>query len=219
MTDLLPLFPLGTVVFPGMPLPLHIFEERYRRMLKDRGESDPAFGIVLLRGGQETGTRQDVFGMGTAARIVSRRPRRGGRADIVIEGTRRFDIEAINWDLGYGLATIRWRDELVGDTERLSVAMAAAIEQFQRYVHGVTRVTGHHFQGVQISDDPVAASFDLASRLPLHTWERQRLLELDRTDERFEQLRTLVEREVALLLKAGAAGLALNYPGQRFTLN
>lgn len=219
MTDLLPLFPLGTVVFPGMPLPLHVFEERYRRLLADRGEATPAFGVVLLKSGNELSVEQRVYEVGTATRIVSRRTRRGGRSDIVVEGLQRFEILSINWEMGYGLATIQWREELIGDRERLGQAMTPAIVQFQRYVRGVTQVTGRHFQGVRMNEDPIAASYDLASRLPLHTWERQDLLTLDRADERFELLRKIVRREVALLTKSGAVGLAINHPGQTFTLN
>ncbi len=219
MTDLLPLFPLGTVVFPGMPLPLHVFEERYRRMLADRGEMDPAFGIVLLKSGSDTSVEQVVHEIGTSATMMARRTRQSGQSDIVIEGRRRFEIRMINWDMGYGLATIDWRDELLGDADRLERSMNVAIPLFQRYVRGVTKVTGRRFRGVTMSDDPIAASYDLASRLPLHTWERQHLLALDRADERFEILLKLIRREVALLTKSGAAGLAINHPGQTFTLN
>jgi len=219
MTDLLPLFPLGTVVFPGMPLPLHVFEERYRRMLADRGESEPAFGIVLLKSGSDSSVEQDIHDVGTAARLVSRRTWRNGRSDIVIEGMRRFEIRTINWELGYGLATIEWREELIGNEERLQRSMDQSVALFQRYVRGITKLTGRSFQGVRISDDPVTASYDMASRLPLHTWERQHLLALDRVDERFERLHQIVRREVALLVKSGSAGLAINHPGQTFTLN
>ncbi|HEU0163822.1 MAG TPA: LON peptidase substrate-binding domain-containing protein [Thermomicrobiales bacterium] len=219
MSELLPIFPLGTVVFPGMPLPLHIFEERYRRMLADRVEHDPAFGIVLLRTGRDNGTEQTLFSVGTAARIVSRRTRRDGRSDIVIEGTRRFDIEDIRWDLGYGLATIQWRDEMIGNTDHLEATRDIAIEQFQRYVRGVTKITGRRFRGIRLGEDPTSASYDLASRLPLHTWERQDLLEAESVEARFESLLRIVRREVALLAKSGTAGLAINHPGQTFTLN
>ncbi|MGI8484226.1 MAG: LON peptidase substrate-binding domain-containing protein [Thermomicrobiales bacterium] len=188
-------------------------------MLADRGEATPAFGIVLLKAGNELSLEQGVYEVGTATRIVSRRTRRSGRSDIVVEGLQRFEILSINWEMGYGLATIQWREELIGDRERLEQAMTPAIAQFQRYVRGVTQVTGRQFQGVRMSEDPIAASYDLASRLPLHTWERQHLLSVDRADERFELLLKVVRREVALLIKSGAAGLAINHPGQRFTLN
>jgi Lon protease-like protein len=219
MTELLPIFPLGTVVFPGMPVPLHIFEERYRRMLSDRGNFDPAFGTVLLKSGTDTGSEQRLAAMGTAVRVISRRKRSNGRSDIVVEGTNRFDILDVRWDLGYGLATVEWREETTGDLVLLHATMERAIATFHRYVQGVTKLTGQRFNGVRISDDPITASYDLASRLPLHTWERQTLLEAETAEQRFDQLLMLVKREVALLEKSGAAGLAINHPGQLFTLN
>jgi hypothetical protein len=91
--------------------------------------------------------------------------------------------------------------------------------QFARYVEGITRITGRRFSGIRISDDPIEAAYDLTTRLPLHTWERQRILELDTTEERLVELSSLIDRELALLLHAGAAGLAINHPGERFSVN
>jgi len=219
MSDLLPLFPLGTVVFPGMPIPLHIFEDRYRRMLTDRAESDPIFGAVLIRSGVDTDEARHLSPIGTATRLISQRRRGGGRSDIVVQGTQRFEILDVRWDLGYGLATVEWREEHVGDVLAVRATMQEANDLFHRYVRGVTKLTGREFEGVQMSDDPIEASYDLASRLPLHTWERQPLLEEDSAERRFVRLLQIVRREVALLERAGAAGLAINHPGSLVNLN
>ncbi|MGN6032186.1 MAG: LON peptidase substrate-binding domain-containing protein [Thermomicrobiales bacterium] len=221
MTDLLPLFPLGTVMFPGMPLPLRVFEERYRRMLDDRHLSDPAFGIVLLRSGRDIDrpATHDLHQVGTAIRIVSRRRRPDGQSDLIVNGTRRFSIKAVNWDLGYGLATVEWHDDRPGDPDALAPSMHRALATFDRYVESVTAITGRAFEGVRMSDDPVVASWDLAARLPLHTWERQRLLERDTAAERFADLAYFVRREQRLLAVSGVLGVALNHPGHTFTLN
>ena len=221
MTELLPLFPLATVMFPGMPLPLRVFEERYRRMLNDRHLSDPAFGIVLLRSGRDTDrpATRDLHRVGTAVRIMSRRLRPDGQSDLVVKGTRRFSIETVNWELGYGLATVKWHEDQPGDPTALGFAMRRALATFDRYVETVTAVTGRDFQGVRMSDDPVVASWDLAARLPLHTWERQRLLERDTAAERFADLAYIVRREQRLLAVSGVLGVALNHPGHTFTLN
>lgn len=221
MSDLLPLFPLGTVMFPGMPLPLRVFEERYRRMLADRHLSDPAFGIVLLRSGRDTGERPvpDVQRTGTAIRILSRRRLAGGQSDLMVRGTRRFTIRSVNWDLGYGLATVDWQDDRAGDPDALARTMPQTLVAFDRYVASVTAITGRPFSGVRLSQDPVTASWDLAARLPLHTWERQRLLERESAAERFADLAYLVRREQRLLAAGGVLGVAINHPGHTFTLN
>ncbi|MGC4190655.1 MAG: LON peptidase substrate-binding domain-containing protein [Thermomicrobiales bacterium] len=221
MSDLLPLIPLGTVAFPGMPVPLRIFEERYRRLLEDRHQADPAFGIVLLRTGRDTDAfgPDSLHGVGTATRILSRRRLPGGQSDIVVKGTRRFAIRMVNWDMGYALASVEWQDEPIGDMDRLVSAMRSATDDFSRYVQAVTAVTGHPFRGIHIGHDPATASWDLAARLPLHTWERQQLLEMPGAQERFAAIARLIRRERRLLATFGTPGVPLDHSGHRFTLN
>lgn len=220
MSDLLPLFPLGTVMFPGMLLPLRVFEERYRRMLDDRHQDDPAFGIVLLRSGRDTSERsmQDIHRVGTAIRLLSRRRLADGQSDLVVTGTRRFAIRSVNWEMGYGLATVDWHDDRPDDPHALGEGMQGTLKDFNRYVETVTAITGRPFGGVRMSDDPVVASWDLAARLPLHTWERQRLLERETAADRFADLAAIVRREQRLLA-VGVLGVAMNHPGHTFTLN
>ena len=71
----LPLFPLGTVLFPAAPLPLHIFEERYKRMMADRIDHDPIFGVVLTRIGSEVGDEPSTYSVGTSASTVESQSR------------------------------------------------------------------------------------------------------------------------------------------------
>ncbi|MGB3328156.1 MAG: LON peptidase substrate-binding domain-containing protein [Thermomicrobiales bacterium] len=221
MSDLLPLLPLGAVVFPGMTIPLRIFEARYRRMLDQRLQRDPAFGIVLLRSGRDTDvfTDQDLSTTGTAVRLVARRILPGGQIAIEVQGTRRFAIQSVNWDLGYGLATIAWHDETVRNPQHLTSIMQPTLDAFNHYVQSVTAITGRVFDGVRISPDPLRATWDLAARLPLHVWERQRLLELPGAEARAEALSSLIRREQHLLVDAGVLGVTLEHPGHTFTLN
>lgn len=219
MADRLPLFPLNTVLFPGMPLPLHIFEPRYRRILRERAGEEIVFGVVLLREGTATDSRVPVYEVGTAALLSSRRSLPDGRSDIVVSGRRRFRIRELDWSADVLVADIDWLDEPVGDTARAASLLQAAGKGFSRYVSGITTITGRSFTGVRIGTEPNEAAYDLITRLPLHTWERQRLLELNSAEERLEAVVALVERENALLYQAGAAGLAINHPGERFSIN
>ncbi|HEV2066602.1 MAG TPA: LON peptidase substrate-binding domain-containing protein [Thermomicrobiales bacterium] len=219
MSSTIPLFPLNTVLFPGMPLPLRVFEERYLRMLDDHKGADPAFGVVLIKSGRETGLHPEVCATGTAASLVSDRHRRSQRSNIVVTGGSRFRITDIDWSRGYGLASIDYVDETPSEALDLDPLMRTTKELLRRYILGITRLTGRRFDQVRLPIDPAACSWEIATRLPLHTWERQFLLEQARTAERFETLRYLLRRELALLYGAGAAGLAMNHPGGTFTLN
>jgi Lon protease-like protein len=202
-----------------MPLPLHIFEPRYRRLLRERAGEEIAFGVVLLREGASTSSRAPVYDVGTAAALSSRRTLPDGRSDIVVSGRRRFQIRDLDWSTDLLVADIEWLPELVGDIARAEALLQVAGRKFARYVAGITTITGRSFTGVRIGSEPSEAAYDLVTRLPLHTWERQRLLELPSAEARLDAVVELVERENALLYQAGAAGLVINHPGERFSAN
>lgn len=215
----LPLFPLGTVLFPGMPMPLHIFEPRYRQLIYEHGNDSIPFGISLINSARRPDRTWPAHSVGTAVSITGRTEHEDGRWDIVVEGQRRFVIRDYDESGAYGIATVEWLEEALGDVTEAETLLRIVAAQFHRYVGGITRLTHRQFTGVSIPADPVRASYDLVSRLPLHTWERQRLLETATAAERLSELSMLVERELALLLRAGAAGLALNHPGGMFLDN
>src|SRR5688572_6100495 len=97
----LPIFPLGTVLFPNGLVPLHIFEERYRRMLRDSQQNDPAFVVALAREGTASGDPPMPRAIGTACRISGVTPRPDGRSDIVVTGRFRVRIGDLEWSNGY----------------------------------------------------------------------------------------------------------------------
>jgi len=88
----LAMFPLGTVLFPGAQLPLHVFETRYRRLTDDCLAGDGTFGIVLIARGSEVGGGDERFGVGTLARIVRASPVDDGRWFLVVEGSHRVAV-------------------------------------------------------------------------------------------------------------------------------
>lgn len=219
MPTQIPLFPLGTVLFPGMPLPLHIFEPRYRQMMEDHAGATLPFGIALVHSGREPQSNLPSHDVGTAAWLEKAKKRPDGRWDIIAKGERRFRILETDDSLPYTMATVEWLDEELGDPTEADTLLRIVASQFHRYAGGVARITKRRFVDVSIPEDPIRASYDLTSRLPLHTWERQRLLEAPTAVERLSEISYLTERELALLLRAGAAGLALNHPGGLFSLN
>lgn len=215
----IPLFPLGTVLFPGMPLPLQVFEPRYLQLMRDHENDAVPFGVALVQSAREPQSVFPSHDIGTAAHLLNRVERPDGRIDIVVKGERRFRILEVDASLPYSMATVEWLQEELGDLTEANTLLHIVAAQFHRYAGGVARLTKRRFGEVAIPEDPIRASYDLASRLPLHTWERQRLLQSKTAVERLSEVSYLAERELALLLRAGAAGLALNHPGGMFSLN
>ena len=88
----LPLFPLHVVLYPEMPLPLHIFEPRYREMVMRCREEDTAFGVVLIRDGEEAGAPAVPHAIGTTARIDQFEELPDGKMNVVVTGETRFHV-------------------------------------------------------------------------------------------------------------------------------
>ena len=215
----LPIFPLNTVLFPGIPMPLRIFEERYLRMLADRTPNDPAFAIALIESGQEAGGSPAFHDIGTTARLLSINALASNRVDIVVVGDRRVRISSGDWRRGYAVADTEDLADGPHDAAETTEIAAKARDAYATYVRGVARLVDLRFKAPALSRDAVAASFELTSRLPLHTWEQQSILENVDPLSRIKAVKTLVDRELALLYMGGVAGVPLFYPGDRFTLN
>jgi Lon protease-like protein len=130
----LPLFPLNTVLCPGIALPLHVFEERYRAMVRHCLESASPFGIVLIREGREVGTGAISFtGIGTIAEIRDAGSYDDGRYDLLVVGTRRFEIRRVlSGRRPYLVAEVDVLTETVGDEE---VAHRLAMSATRRVVN------------------------------------------------------------------------------------
>ena len=105
--DVLPMFPLGTVLLPGQPLPLQVFEPRYLTMLRDVAAGDGRFGVVLIERGFEVGGGDQRFAIGCVASIEQVRPMGGGRVGLLARGQER--IEVVDWlsDDPYPRAEVR----------------------------------------------------------------------------------------------------------------
>jgi len=132
----LPLFPLHTVLCPGIALPLHIFEERYREMVRHCLDTASPFGIALITEGREVGGGSISFArLGTVAEIrqVGRYP--DGRFDLLVVGTRRFTVESVAADRRpYLVGDVTELDEPVGDEELARSLANRATRRFVRYL-------------------------------------------------------------------------------------
>jgi Lon protease-like protein len=205
----LPMFPLGTVLFPGALLPLHVFEPRYREMVRDCVAGEPEFGVVLIERGSEVGGGDQRTTVGTVARIVQLAETPDGRYALVAAGTRR--VRVLSWlpDDPYPLAEVEdWPDDAhdEADDEELHGLVDAALVRLRR-VLALASETGDQVPPAtsELSVEPVLASFHAAALAPIGPADSQRLLQAPGTRERFLLLDELLDdAEAALLFRLGA---------------
>ena len=200
----LPIFPLGTVLFPGMPLPLHIFEERYKRMIGRCLEGDRAFGVTLLKSGREVGGPATPYEIGTIARIVRAVKFEDGRYDLRTRGASRYHILDTRDEGGYLTARVELLDEDEDDLRHLAKLRATVEYNFDHYFGELAEITGTKLDALTLPDDPTAASYFVAHYLPVYTWEKQRLLEATSSELRLHEELRLLGRERGMLNEFGA---------------
>ncbi|NYJ31349.1 LON peptidase substrate-binding domain-containing protein [Galbitalea soli] len=175
MTEI-PMFPLGSVLFPCMPLPLRIFEERYLVMLARILENEPAeFGVVLIERGQEVGGGEQRFRYGTVAQITELEGAEGF-VSVLAQGERR--IEIVEWldDDPFPRAEVRVLPELEWDAS-LEPLRLRAEQQVRRTLARVSEFADQRWAAtVELSDDPVESSWQLAGIAPLGELDQIALL-------------------------------------------
>ena len=216
----LPLFPLSSPLFPGMPLSLHIFEQRYRTLLLDRTDIDPVFGVVLMRSGREVGDRPAVVHeVGTSANLIGSQSYADGRSDIGLQGDRRFRIRETDRSGPYLIAEVEWLPEDREDGATLAELAEQTRTAMQRLVEAAAAAGNVPVPDLRLPADPTDLGFLLSHTLWLNTWERQHLLELATTRSRLERLTEIIRRERLLLTRAGASGSPIEHPGSRFLPN
>jgi uncharacterized protein len=209
---LLPLFPLGSTLMPGMPLPLQVFEERYVALLRHLVDSEGeelGFGVVAIRRGYEVGDRvNELYGVGCLAVLDRIVQVTGGLFIVLGHGTRRFRLESIDGSAGTPWTTgeVTWLDERPGDKTRIPL-LAGAIREAVR-VHRLTL----GLEQRPSPDDPALLAYWAADALDLDRDDRQRLLEASETSIRLALVLRMAQRESALAVRLGLAGGTGNAP-------
>jgi len=169
----MPMFPLGAVLFPHTPLPLRVFEARYLRLMGELIDSDdPTFGVVLIERGKETGGGDQRSSAGTLARIV--KISSGAEAlQVVTVGTRRFTVNRWLEDDPYPRADVTVLDDLEWNE---------ALHPLRVEAEAIVRRVLARFPdapwgaAIALSEDPVAAAWQIAAIAPLSEYDQQRLL-------------------------------------------
>ena len=173
----IPLFPLNTVLFPGQVLPLHIFEERYRRMIGQCIEKSWPFGVTLIQEGEEVGGLAKPFEVGTTARVTQVERLDDGRLNIVSVGEMRFRIASLDQaEDGYLRADVTlwpWSpsDEKASQTLALNVR-----DRLRRYVEMISQASGMELETNDLPDEPIELACLTATALQVEQIEKQELL-------------------------------------------
>jgi uncharacterized protein len=177
-SSLIPLFPLGTVLFPGAPLSLHVFEPRYRRLVADlltAPDDQPRFGVVAIRSGHEVGVQgiRALHDVGCVATVteITREP--DGTFDLECVGSTRFSLVALDHARPYLRSTVAWIPEPAGDVGALARIVAERYGIYQRALAGLRGVTREE---VDLPSDPRLVSYLVASSVIADTVDRQRFL-------------------------------------------
>jgi Lon protease-like protein len=185
----IPLFPLNSVLFPGGPLPLRIFETRYLDMVRRCMREESGFGVVLIRAGAEAGGAASTYDVGTYARIIDFSQQPDGLLGIRALGERRFRI--LQWHRardGLNLADVEWLppetgEPLTAEFAELGPALAEVLRQYADLYVGIEPRL----------DDASWVAARLAELLPLPDVHKQHCLELDSGLERLRYLRPMFE--------------------------
>jgi Lon protease-like protein len=210
LPDVLPLFPLpGVVHFPGVPLPLHVFEPRYRDLVRDALAGPRLVGMVLLRAGWEGHyyERPPVFAVGTAGEIVRADPLPDGRWNIVLRGLREFTIEGEEAGAtSYRVARVRWRPE--SPAAPASETLARIWNLAREYL-ALIKSSARLPAAPAADTDPILVVNFFAQQLDLPAVERQALLEAPDPRSRGTRLATALAFQIEALRGGGPGSQTL----------
>jgi Lon protease-like protein len=203
MSEMLPLFPLGAVLYPGMLLPLHIFEERYRQLVRDLldGPDPRRFGVIAIRKGRETGIDgvHSLYEVGCIATLRRVERHEDGRFDIVTVGTRRFQLLSLDETRPYLQGEVELLDDDVAD-EAAAVPLVRTVQAaFRGYTDALTEWGGATVRIEELPDEPALLSFIVAAAMIIDLTERQGLLAEPDTLRRLNMQRALLSRETGML--------------------
>ena len=191
MAALIPLFPLDVVLLPGTPLPLHIFEPRYKEMIAECLAQNRTFGVVraIEQGLAEVGCTAEIV------TVVKEYP--DGRLDLVTEGRKRFELLAVNEERSFLRAEVLMIDDELGTPPQEDTARAIQLHSELLALAGA--------QQDLAAVDPSLLSFHLAGSLPLDLDFKQKLLSLRAESERLTLLINYLETLIPNLHRAARA--------------
>ena len=202
----LPLFPLQTVLYPGLPIPLHVFEDRYREMFARILDGERRFGVVAIVKGRDVDAGATYHPIGCIAEVAEVHRHEDGRLDVAARGRSRFKIDGVAQAAPYIVAEVSTLAEVTGEAAEQRAVKVGRL--FTMYVTTLLRMAGKQVEPIDIPDDPVAASYLVAAGLQIDLADKQRLLTLASAAERLAAEAGLLRRELVLLEHLRVAGPA-----------
>jgi uncharacterized protein len=195
----MPLFPLNTVLFPGMVLPLHIFEPRYRLMIGRCIQQQQPFGVVLIREGQEVGGGANPHDIGTTAYITHSERQPDGRLNIHTVGYQRFRIHQMEQREPYLVGMVEDFPVEGEQDSRIPELVRILQPVLKRYLSGLTDAAGMEVDLEEIPDDGLALAYFVAIAVPLPMDEKQKILATPSLADMLTLEHHMLRRELALL--------------------
>ncbi|HWG13849.1 MAG TPA: LON peptidase substrate-binding domain-containing protein [Streptosporangiaceae bacterium] len=203
MTETLPLFPLGTVLFPGMLLPLHIFEDRYKQLVQDLldGPEPRRFGVIAIKKGRETGAEgvSSLYEVGCTATLRETEENDDGGFELVAVGTRRFRLEALDESRPYLQGEVEFVEEDAGESAAAGRAAHLVAEAFRAYLDVLTARGLAQVSVPDLPEEPVLLSYLVAASMIIDLPDRQGLLAEPDSVSRLAAERTMLVRETTML--------------------
>lgn len=217
-TQTLPLFPLNTVLFPGMPLELHIFEPRYREMVNWCVETQSSFGVVLIRRGNEAlGPVAEPYEIGCTARIVQLQRLPDGRMNITVVGEERFRVASLDYSLNYLQGRVETYPLEVAGAAGLSGEVARLRSYLKRYMDKLATLANTQLAIQRLPTEPRALAYMASIVLQIPSDDKQSLLQHAAAGDLLAEACDLYRRELALLDTLALGGPPVDDNG--FTLN
>jgi Lon protease-like protein len=202
----LPIFPLNSVLFPGATLPLHIFEERYKRMVKLCLESSSPFGVLLIRSGSEVDKAAEPFEIGTTARIVRVQHLDGDRMNLICLGEQRFRLSRQVSETPYLVGEVEPLQSIEAEGQEVTDLADTAAALFAEYHRLYLAVSNQWTRQISMPGAPDELADFVASSMAVSLWTKQRLLEELSVRRRLEtEIDTLSGAIRGMTSKVGAA--------------
>lgn len=195
-----PMFPLGSVLLPGMVLPLQVFEDRYRALMRDCMAGDRRFGVALIERGSEVGGGDIRAMTGTMAQIVQADELPDGRWAVIAVGSHRIRVTGWLPDDPYPRAEVEdWPDVRSADPEGSVTAYEARVGQLRRILALAVELGADADPMVELADDAEMGSFQIGVLSPIGALDRQRVLTALGVDERLSLLEELLDDQELML--------------------
>jgi uncharacterized protein len=197
----MPLFPLNTVLFPGMVLPLHIFEPRYKVMISECVRENKPFGVILIKEGPEVGGNAMTYGFGTSAYVTQVEQLKDDRMNIQTVGYQRFKLHSLQAGRPFQVGLVEDLPIPGEESAEVSQAVNTLAPMLDTYLASLKKLSALSLSFDEIPRDGRALAYLTAIMLPIRNEEKQHLLEASDLATMLSSQIRLLRREMLFLRK------------------